>query len=92
MPLRAREHNKNSLEASNEALDVASSTALPAGSKGHGTIEKEIETAWHEFAKLGWSFNGFAAAMLEVLTVLYKQDRLKAGKAKHEVKGFKSQP
>jgi hypothetical protein len=82
MPLRARKHNKNSLEESREALDIASSTA----SKGHCTIEREIEGAWHEFAKLGWSFDGFAAAMLEVLIVLHEQDRLKAGKVKHEVR------
>jgi hypothetical protein len=87
MPLRARKHHKNSLEQSNEALDIASSKASPADSKGHGTIEREIEGAWHEFAKLGWSFNGFAAAMLEVLIVLHEQDRLKAGKVKHEFKG-----
>jgi hypothetical protein len=88
MSLRARKHNKISLEQCTEALDIASSMASPSSSNGLAIIEKEIEGAWHESAKLGWSFNGFAAAMLEVLTVLHERNRMKAEKAKQHAGGL----
>jgi hypothetical protein len=34
---------------------------------------------------LSWSFDGFTAVMLEVLTVLHERDRGKAEKAKQQV-------
>jgi hypothetical protein len=87
MPLGVREHNKPSLEESSETLENASPAMSSPISKSRRPIERKIEGAWHESAKLGWSLPRFTAVMLEVLIVLQERDKLKAAKAKQQIKG-----
>jgi len=84
MSLRTGKHSKISLKKNAEASDAASRSISSSISGIHQTLEKRIEEAQRKSPTLGWDFTRFAVTMLEVLTILHEQDRLKAEKAKQQ--------
>ena len=60
----------------NNIKDIIS--AHPAGRpKFNISMEKKIEQLWLSSREQGWRFSDFVAAVMEVLTVLYKRHKLR---------------
>ena len=72
----SREHRKVMRVTKASAPAIKSRGEAANSAKHRTSLEKRVERTWSASRKLGWSYSGFVAEMLEVLIVLRQRERL----------------
>jgi hypothetical protein len=86
MPVRNFE-TVSILQSSNTTSPkIQSSRETTCRPKFGSSLEKKIERTWSESRKLGWDYNHFVTAMIEVLIILQQREKLRSVRAEADYK------